>query len=68
MKPEGFQKIETCPRTGRKSIWLWREGMDQPNLAFANTWWYSGFSHGMKPTHWKMVTDNELENMKMISK
>lgn len=41
-----WQPIETAPTTGHIPILLWREGMDIPQEAFADTWWVGGFFSG----------------------
>lgn len=58
----GWQPIDTAPTKGRIPILLWRDGMDFPQTAFANTWWTAGFSAGIKPTHWmKLAAPTEGE-------
>lgn len=52
-RPNEWQPIETAPRRDRIPIELWRDGMEIPQKAFADTWWVGGFSAGIKPTHWR---------------
>ena len=47
-----WQPIETAPTSGRVALWMWNKNYETPQECFSNTWWTSGFSHGLKPTHW----------------
>ena|ERR1051326_7136201 len=51
--PNEWRPIDTAPRRDRIPIELWREDMDIPQKAYADTWWVGGFSAGLKPTHWR---------------
>lgn len=46
-----WKKIDSAPREGRKLI-LIVGASGWPSVAYSNTWWVGGFSHGLAPTHW----------------
>lgn len=48
---DGWQPIDTAPRTGRQMILLLTPSR-WPQVAWSNTWWTAGFSVECKPTHW----------------
>ncbi len=55
-----WRDISTAPTKGRIPLWMWRDNgypMDFPQAVFADTWWTTGFSHGIKPTHWMFRTN-----------
>ena len=52
--PDGWQPIETAPRSRRQMILLLTPS-GWPQVAWSNTWWTSGFSVENKPTHWMPI-------------
>lgn len=49
-----WQPIETAPKTGRQAILLWGSNYNEPQKAYSDTWWTSGFSVENKPSHWQL--------------
>jgi len=51
-----WRPISTAPIKERKPIWLKVPGRE-PQAAYSDTFWISGFSVECKPTHWKPRTE-----------